>query len=375
MPAADLEQPPAPRRDPRDCSSSRRAVARRPGSSLEVGVVLHVAVEVEQRGAGRQRGLDDRAAARGRRRGRRARPARGRSAPSPPRSAAGPPRPRSAGQLTAADAASPGHGRAASRCRAVHSPPCRGLGSPSSFPPTTRRRGSARRSRPCATGSRGSAAPWELIVVDNASTDGTAGGSQPLLGGRAHPRAAQRRQPRQGLLGAPRDAGGERRAAPALRRRLRALARVAAALLAAIERAPTSSSAPASRRARGVGRRQPLRRRIVGRTFVALCRPCCASPPATCSAASSSGAPTAVAASTRARARRLDVRRRGAGARPRARLPAARGRHRVERPRGLAPVDARVLVPVVRELAAARAPRPREAARAAPGVGRGRGRR
>ena len=154
MPAADLQQPPVPGHHALDVAQQPPRGRTPARLLLEVGVVLHVAVEVEQLGARGQRGLLDRRRTRGRRRGRRARPARGRSAPSTRPSARRPGRAARARALRrrCRIARSPA-GRLANRLP-VHSPPCRGLGSPSSFPPTTRRRGSSPRWRRCATGSR-----------------------------------------------------------------------------------------------------------------------------------------------------------------------------------------------------------------------------
>ena len=73
------------------------------------------------------------------------------------------------------------------------------------------------------------ARPYEIVVVDNASEDAHRRARRAACGRRAGPAAAQRREPRQGLLGPARDARGRRAAAPAVRRRLRALARLAAA--------------------------------------------------------------------------------------------------------------------------------------------------
>ena len=95
--------------------------------------------------------------------------------------------------------------------------------------------------------------------------------------------------------------------------------------------APTWSSARGSPRARSVGRRQPLRRRIVGPQLrAALPAAAARADHATSTAASSSGAPTPPPTpSTRARALDgLDVRRRDARDGPRARLPRPRDRDR-----------------------------------------------
>ncbi len=70
---------------------------------------------------------------------------------------------------------------------------------------------------------------YEIVVVDNASEDRTVEVVQPLLEDPRVRAAAQRREPRQGLLGPPRDARRPGRAAAALRRRLRRLAGLAAA--------------------------------------------------------------------------------------------------------------------------------------------------
>ena len=232
-PQPDLQQPAGRARGARARASSRRAVARRPG------LLGEVAGRRPCRGRGRaaaspagSAGWCDGAAARAARRGRRAARRRGRSARTPPPVSA------RAGAASAAAPAGPPqmphvprHERASLAadagpydCRRA-----RGPGSPSSSPPTTRRTGIARHGdAACAAGSRRPAAPWEIVVVDNASTDGTAERARAAARRRAHARAAQRRQPRQGLLGAPRDARRARRAAAALRRRLRSLAGVAA---------------------------------------------------------------------------------------------------------------------------------------------------
>ena len=165
--------------------------------------------------------------------------------------------------------------------------------------------------------------------------------SRRSLDGDARPAAAQRREPRQGLLRAPRDA--RRRAAscgctatPTARRSLPSLP----ALLAALD--DGADVVVGSRLAEGarVGRRQPLRRRIVGRSSSPCAGWSCASRRSDLFCGFKlwrARRPTAVSAH---HARRLDVRRRGAGAGARAGLPDPRGRHRVERPRGLAAVDA-----------------------------------
>jgi glycosyltransferase involved in cell wall biosynthesis len=112
--------------------------------------------------------------------------------------------------------------------------------------------------------------PWELIVVDNASPDGTADRLAPLQDGRIRVlrndvNRGKGYSVRRGMLAA----AGELR--------LHCDADCAASfasfprLLDAIEHADVVVG---SRLAAGasLGRRQPLRRRIVGRSFVLLCR-------------------------------------------------------------------------------------------------------
>ena len=107
--------------------------------------------------------------------------------------------------------------------------------------------------------------------MDNASEDRTAERVEAVGDGRARAPAPQRAQPRQGLLDAPRHARGARRAAPALRRRLRELTALAAA----------DARADRGRR-RGRGSRLAEARRSAtasrcaggssGRSFQQLCR-------------------------------------------------------------------------------------------------------
>ena len=342
-----------------------------PGLLVEVGVVLHVAVEVEQLGARRAARAAGRSRRRGRRRGRRARRARGRSGaiaaavgtparPGTRRARASPPQMPQVAVTRRAGYPPP-----------YDSPPCRGLGSPSSFPPTTRRRASSRRSTTMRERAR-RAGPrrGSSIVVDNASADGTADALEPLLGRRAHPGAAQRREPRQGLLRPPRDARRARRAAAALRRRLRALDGARCRRCSPLStRAPTSSSARGSRRARGVGRRQPLRRRIVGRTFVLLCRAVLREPTQRpvlrLQAVARGGGRGGLRARRSSTAGRSTPRR----WRSRARSASASARSAIEWSdrEGSRLSMPRVIVPVVRELAIAARPRaPGGSRRAAP---------
>ena len=109
---------------------------------------------------------------------------------------------------------------------------------------------------------------------------------------RAHPRPRQRRQPRQGLLRAPRHARRDAAscgctATPTARPR----SSRCRSCSSAIEHARRRGGLAARVRRAGSHRRQPLRRRIVGRSFVLLCRAGAArADHATCSAASSCGA-------------------------------------------------------------------------------------
>ena len=121
-------------------------------------------------------------------------------------------------------------------------------------------------------GSRERPATYEIIVVDNASTDGTAASSSELADIESLRVLRNAAQPRQGLLDAARHARGHRRAAPALRRRLRHLAALAGRDGGGWRRRSTWSWARGWARARTVLRKQPLRRRIVGRSFQQLCR-------------------------------------------------------------------------------------------------------
>ena len=114
--------------------------------------------------------------------------------------------------------------------------------------------------------------PWELIVIDNASPDGTADRLTPLLGDeriqvlRNEVNRGKGYSVRRGMLAARGDL------------RLHCDADCASSfaslpkLLAEIDAG--ADVVVGSRLAQGasVGRRQPLRRRIVGRSFVLLCR-------------------------------------------------------------------------------------------------------
>jgi glycosyltransferase involved in cell wall biosynthesis len=114
--------------------------------------------------------------------------------------------------------------------------------------------------------------PWELIVVDNASPDGTAGALAPLAGDdriRVLVNDANRGKGysvRRGMLAAT----GELRlhcdadCAPSLA----SLPKLLAAIGEGTDVVVGSRLAPGAR----LHRRQPLRRRIVGRSFVLLCR-------------------------------------------------------------------------------------------------------
>ncbi|MEA2331525.1 MAG: dolichyl-phosphate beta-glucosyltransferase [Thermoleophilaceae bacterium] len=112
--------------------------------------------------------------------------------------------------------------------------------------------------------------PWEIIVVDNASEDATVERLAPLLGDdirllRNEVNSGKGYSMRRGML----DARGELRlhcdadCAPSL-----------ASLPEMLKLLDSADVVAGSRLARGaqLGQRQPLRRRIVGRTFVGLCR-------------------------------------------------------------------------------------------------------
>jgi dolichyl-phosphate beta-glucosyltransferase len=112
--------------------------------------------------------------------------------------------------------------------------------------------------------------PWEVLVVDNASEDGTAREVTPLLDDRVRllqndVNRGKGFSVRRGML----EATGELRlhcdadCAPSL-----------ASLPAVLELLEHADVVAGSRLAEGaqVGQRQTLRRRIVGRTFVGLCR-------------------------------------------------------------------------------------------------------
>lgn len=209
--------------------------------------------------------------------------------------------------------------------------------------------------------------PWELIVVDNASPDGTADRLAPLLADerirvlRNDANRGKGYSVRRGMLAA----RGELRlhcdadCAASFSSLPRLLAEIGAGADVVV----------GSRLARGarLGRRQPLRRRIVGRTFVLLCRAVLREPTTDLFCGFKLWrAEAAAAVYTRSRldgwtfdaetlalARALGFRLREVGVewsdREGSRLSMAR-----------------VLVPVVRELAAARRHVRREVARAAP---------
>jgi glycosyltransferase involved in cell wall biosynthesis len=208
---------------------------------------------------------------------------------------------------------------------------------------------------------------WELIVVDNASSDGTAAALQPLTEQDQRIRVLRNDanrgkgySVRRGMLAA----GGELR--------LHCDADCAATfvslprLLDAIEHADVVVGSRLATGAR-LGRRQPLRRRIVGRSFVLLCRAVLREPTSDLFCGFKLWRETAATAvyeraqldgwtfdaETLALARALGFRLREIGVewsdREGSRLSMAR-----------------VLVPVVRELAAARRHVRREVARAAP---------
>ena len=184
----------------------------------------------------------------------------------------------------------------------------------------------------------------------------------------ARARAAQPGEPRQGRVAAARDARGRRRAAAALRRRLRRrrcprsprMLELAGALrrrgrLAARARAPTSGAA------------SPCGGGSPGRSFGLLCRAVLREPTRDLFCGFKLWrAPAAEAAYRATGADGLDVRRRDARDGARARLQHHRDRDPVDRPRGLAALDA----------AGDRAGHARAArgARGACGASRGRGR-
>ena len=129
-------------------------------------------------------------------------------------------------------------------------------------------RGNARGAR---RGARGAGASYEILVVDNASADGTAERVEPLV----DPRVRLLRNEvnrgkgfsvRRGMLEA------TRRAAPALRRRLRRVARVAAGTWWSRSRRPTSWSARGSPPAPTSGAASPCGAGSPGRTSSTLCR-------------------------------------------------------------------------------------------------------
>jgi dolichyl-phosphate beta-glucosyltransferase len=207
--------------------------------------------------------------------------------------------------------------------------------------------------------------PWELIVVDNASPDGTADRLAPLTDERIRvlrndANRGKGYSVRRGMLAA----GGELR--------LHCDADCAASfaslprMLDAIEHADLvvgSRLAPGAR----LGRRQPLRRRIVGRSFVLLCRAMLSEPTTDLFCGFKLWRETAATAvyqraqldgwtfdaETLALARALGFRLREVGVEW-----SDREGSRLSMPR--------VLVPVVRELVAARRHVRREVARTAP---------
>ncbi len=210
--------------------------------------------------------------------------------------------------------------------------------------------------------------PWELIVVDNASPDGTAAALVPLTDADERIRVLRNDENRgkgysvrRGMLAA----AGELR----LHCDADCSASFASlpALLAELDRG--ADVVVGSRLAKGarLGRRQPLRRRIVGRTFVLLCRAVLREPTSDLFCGFKlwrESAATAVYqraqldgwtfdAETLALARALGFRLREVGVEW-----SDREGSRLSMPR--------VLVPVVRELAFARGHVRREVARAAP---------
>ena len=233
---------------------------------------------------------------------------------------------------------------------------------------TTRPRASRPRCGRCTRRSAGSGSTHEILVVDNASTDGTADVVEAL----GDPGVRVLRNPenlgkgaslRRGML----EARG------ALRLHCDADCGPSRARARADGRAggePTTSwSARGSRPGADVGRRQPVRRRIAGRSFGLLCRAVLREPTRDLFCGFKLWrAPAAEAVVPRHRADGLDVRRRDARDGARARLRHHRDRDPVDRPRGLAALDAagdRAGDPRAARGAPARAPRARAARRAA----------
>jgi dolichyl-phosphate beta-glucosyltransferase len=114
--------------------------------------------------------------------------------------------------------------------------------------------------------------PWELIVIDNASPDGTAGRLAPLLADeriqvlRNEVNRGKGYSVRRGMLAARGDLRLHCDADCASS--FASLPKLLAEIEAGADVVVGSRLAPGAR----VGRRQPLRRRIVGRSFVLLCR-------------------------------------------------------------------------------------------------------
>ena len=309
-----------------------------------------------------------------RRRGRRARPSRGRSAPSP-RAPARPPR----------RAARGSGGRR--RCR-IARPRARRLAVP---PPYTHRRAAPlalrrrsrlqrgavdpRRGRADARPARGAGPP---VGADRGRQREPGRHRRPARAAarrRAHPGPAQRRQPRQGLLRAPRHAGRARRPAAALRRRLRGSFAVAAHAAGRDRRGRRRRRRLAARRGRAAsaaasrcgagssGARSSLLCRAVLREPTSdlfcgfkLWRADAAATPSTGARSSTAGPSTPRRSRSPARSASACARSGSSGTTAR-----ARGCRWL-----------RVLVPVVRELAAARRHVRREVARPGARVGRGR---
>ena len=113
--------------------------------------------------------------------------------------------------------------------------------------------------------------PFEVLVVDNASHDGTAAAVQPLVDGERIQLLRNERNRGKGYsvrrACSPPAASCACTATPTARPRWRRCRRCSRC-----SRTPTSSWARAWPRGPEVGQRQPLPRRIVGRSFVLLCR-------------------------------------------------------------------------------------------------------
>ena len=213
-------------------------------------------------------------------------------------------------------------------------------------------------------------------MVDNASTDGTVATVERLGDPRVR-RAAQRGEPGQGRLAAARHARGARRAAAALRRRLRPLGARARTDAGAERARRRGRRARGWRRARASAGASRSGAGSPAASFVLLCRAVLREPTRDLFCGFKLWrAPAAEAVVPRDRPRRLDVRRRGARHGARAGLPDRRDRDPLDRPRGLAAVDAAGdRAGHARAARGARPRPPRGAARSAAAVPCRRGRR